>query len=370
MSSGKREPMGLYPGGGRPMLYDRLVEVMRAKHYSFRTQKAYVHWIGRYLRFHDYVHPRLLDAQDVNQFLSDLAARGRVAASTQNQALAGILFLYKHVLGSPMDTVETVLRARRPLRAPVVLTREEVCEVLAQMAGVSALVASLIYGSGARLMEALTIRLKDVDLSSGQLLVRDGKGAKDRTTTLPATLTSSLEGQFATVLRQHRSDLARGLGRVALPGALSRKYPNASSEPGWQWLFPASSHYVDSATGVYQRHHLHETVVQKAVAAAASRTGILKHVTPHTLRHSFATHLLQDSYDIRTVQELLGHESVKTTQIYTHVLNRGGLGVRSPLDTLAAGGLPAAGGLLSRHPGGITNPGSRAHKAILAGERG
>jgi integron integrase len=325
-------PLGLFEGQPSPRLYERTVQVFRAKHYSPRTEKAYLHWIGRYLRFFDMTHPRRLREQHVNTFLTDLAVEGNVAASTQNQALAALLFLYEHVLNEPLNRIEGVVRAQKPPRVPVVMSREEVSAVLSVTTGVPQLVCMLLYGCGLRLSEALNLRVKDLNFDRREVIVRDGKGAQDRVTMLPDSLRAPLQSHLRRVKTQHDADLAAGTGRVTLPGALSRKYPRADREWAWQWVFPARSHYVDRETGIRHRHHLHETAVQKAVRKAAHEAGIAKHATSHTFRHSFATHLLEGGYDIRTVQELLGHQDVRTTQIYTHVLNRGGYGVRSPLD--------------------------------------
>lgn len=333
--AGPRRPIGLYPGRDEPRLHDRLVEVLRTRHYSPRTERSYVHWIGRFLRFHDGRHPRELAEPDVNAFLSDLAVRGSVAAATQNQALSAVLFLYRHVLNQPLGRVEGIVRARRPKRVPVVLSRPEVQAVLAELDGTPKLVSMLQYGSGLRLLEALTVRVKDLDFDRGELTIRDGKGQRDRRTMLPRTLHSPLREHLRAVAAQHRADVQAGLGRVPMPTALARKFPGVDRDWAWQWVFSATGHYTDRDTGVRHRHHLHETVVQKALRQAVRRTGIGKRVTTHSFRHSFATHLLEDGYDIRTLQELLGHRSVRTTQIYTHVLGRGGLGVRSPLDGLS-----------------------------------
>ena len=326
--------LGLFPGRASPRLYDHVVEVLRTRHYSPRTIETYVHWIRRYSKFHEGRHPRELREDDVNAFLSDLAVRSKVAAATQNQALSAILFLYRHVLEQPLGRIEGIVRARRPKRLPVALTENEVCSVLELMAGTPKLVCQVLYGSGLRLLEALELRAKDIDFDRCELVVRSGKGDRDRVTMLPASLVDPLRFHLIGVREQHQSDLAEGLGRVPLPHALARKYKNADREWAWQRVFPASSHYTDRATGVRYRHHLHESVVQKAVRDAAKQSGISKRITTHTFRHSFATQLLKNGYDIRTVQELLGHEDVRTTMVYTHVLNRGGLGVRSPLDSL------------------------------------
>ena len=275
-----------------------------------------------------------MGAREAGAFLTSLAADRGVSASTQNQALSALLFLYREVLGDPLPFVEGVVRARRPHRLPVVLTRHEVRAVLGHLAGPARLVALLLYGGGLRLLEALTLRAKDVDLAGGELLVRGGKGAKDRRTVLPTVASRPLTAHLERVRRLHARDLARGAGRVALPGALAAKYPAAAREWGWQWVFPAARVYRDAATGEVRRHHLHESAVQRAVRAAVLRAGVAKPATCHTFRHAFATHLLEDGYDIRTVQELLGHADVRTTMIYTHVLNRGGRGVRSPADGL------------------------------------
>lgn len=307
------------------------------RHYSPRTLETYVSWIRRYIQFHDGSHPRELGEEEVNRFVSDLAVSRNVAAATQNQALAAVLFLYEHVLEQPLERIEGIVRARRPKRLPVVLTRDEVASMLSSLDGTPRLVCMLQYGSGLRLLEALQLRVKDLDFARGEVVVRDGKGQKDRVTMLPRALNEPLTEHLRAVRAQHEADLRRGLGRAPLPGALLRKYPTADRDWPWQWVFPATSHYTDRHSGVQHRHHLHESVVQKAVRQAAVRSGIGKRVTTHSFRHSFATHLLEDGYDIRTVQELLGHRSVKTTMIYTHVLNRGGRGVFSPLDRIGPG---------------------------------
>ena len=341
----RRSPLGMFPGQPTPRLYDRAVEVLRSRHYSRRTEEAYIHWIRRFILFHNHSHPRELAEGDVNRFLTHLAVKENVAASTQNQALAALLFLYEHVLEQPLERIEGVVRARKPKRLPAVLTRDEVEAVLAQLGGLPRLVCTLLYGSGLRLLEGLQLRVKDLDFGRGEITVRDGKGQKDRVTVLPEALHQPLEDHLRYVREQHEADLRVGLGRAPLPGALVRKYPNAEREWGWQWVFPASSHYLDRRTGIRHRHHLHESVIQRAVHEAVRRAGLAKPAASHTFRHSFATHLLEDGYDIRTVQELLGHKDVKTTMVYTHVLNRGGLGVHSPLDRLRKP--------MSVQPGGI-----------------
>ncbi|MBI3695385.1 MAG: integron integrase, partial [Acidobacteria bacterium] len=325
-----RSPLGLFPAQPTPRLYDRVVEVLRTRHYSRRTEEAYIHWIRRFILFCARAHPRELGEGDVNRFLTDLAVKENVAASTQNQALAALLFLYERVLERPLDRIEGVVRARKPKRLPVVLTRDEVAALLDRLDGVPRLVCRLLYGSGLRLLEALQLRVKDIDFGPGEITVRDGKGQKDRVTMLPGVLQEPLRDHLRGVRGQHEADVERGLGRAPLPDALVRKYPNADQEWGWQWVFPASSHYIDRRTGLQHRYHLHESVIQRAVHEAVRRAGLAKPAASHTFRHSFATHLLEDGYDIRTVQELLGHKDVKTTMVYTHVLNRGGLGVHSP----------------------------------------
>ncbi|MGH6690755.1 MAG: integron integrase [Gammaproteobacteria bacterium] len=314
---------------------DRVRRAVRVRHYSRRTEEAYATWIRRYIVFHDKRHPTELGADDIARFLSHLATDRHVSASTQNQALSAVLFLYRAVLGIDVGRVEAVVRAAVRPRLPVVLTRAEVSAVLAQMQGVPRLVALLLYGAGLRLQEALELRVKDVDMERRQITVRQGKGRKDRVTMVPAMVMAALTEHLERVQRQHERDRAAGEGRVALPDALDRKYPNASGEWAWQFVFPASRICRDPRWGPPCRYHLHESVVQRAVTAAVRRAGLAKRASCHTFRHSFATHLLEDGYDIRTVQELLGHADVSTTMIYTHVLNRGGLGVRSPADRLA-----------------------------------
>jgi len=318
------------PGG--PRLLDQVRGRLRLKHYSLRTEQAYLYWIRRYVRAWLPRHPAELDGAAVEAFLTGLATRDNVAASTQNQALAALLFLYREVLGIELPWMENVVRAKRPRRLPVVLSRAQVVRLLERLSGREALMAGLLYGSGLRLMECARLRVKDVDLERNELTIRDGKGGKDRMTVLPGALREALLRQLAEVRLLHSRDLACGLGRVHLPHALARKYPNAAAEPGWQYVFPATRISVDPRDGVRRRHHIDEKVLQSAVRRAAREAGFDKPVTPHTLRHCFATHLLESGADIRTVQELLGHKDVATTQIYTHVLNRGALGVLSPLD--------------------------------------
>ena len=327
-------------GPGRPgfrlavRLGDRARAAMRLRHLSPRTEEAYVHWMRRYYEFHGRRNPVQLRAEHVSAFLSALATRGRVSASTQNQALTAPLFLYRHVLGRDVPWFDDLVRARRPARLPVILAREEVRAVLSRMEGVPRLMATLLYGSGLRLLECCRLRVKDVDLARNQITVRRGKGDKDRVTMLRGAVKGELTAHLQQVRGQHQSDLAQGAGWVELPGALHRKLPSAGRDWAWQWVFPATRTYVHPETGQRRRHHLHETVVQQAVRRAVLAAGIPKRATCHTFRHSFATHLLEDGSDIRTVQELLGHKDVATTMIYTHILNRGPAGVPSPADRL------------------------------------
>ena len=317
---------------GKPRLLDQLREQIRVRHYSIRTEDVYVKWVRDYVRFHGLRHPAEMGAAEVEQFLSHLAVRRQVSASTQNQALSALLFLYKHVLRIELPWLDDVVRAKRPERLPVVLTREETQRLLALLEGEVALVAGLLYGAGLRLMEAVRLRVKDVDFARREILVRDGKGMKDRVTLLPQAVVVPLQLHLEQVAALHRSDLAAGFGEVYLPFALARKYPRAAAEWGWQYVFPAARLSVDPRSAVRRRHHLDEKKVQRAFKLAVRQAGLIKPVTQHTLRHCFATHLLESGQDIRTVQELLGHADVKTTMIYTHVLNRGTFGVLSPLD--------------------------------------
>ncbi|HZT60939.1 MAG TPA: integron integrase [Pyrinomonadaceae bacterium] len=315
-----------------PRLLDLVRQHTRTLHYSIRTEEAYVSWIRQFILFHGKRHPSEMGAPEVASFLSHLATERNVAASTQTQALSALLFLYRKVLELPIDWVENVERAKKPQRLPVVFTRDEVRALLAHLRGESWLMASLLYGSGLRLMECLRLRVKDVDLARLEIVVRAGKGDKDRVTMLPQSLVAPLERQLERVRALHGADLSEGYGRVYLPHALARKYPSAANEFCWQYLFPASRRSRDPRTGAVRRHHLAETALQKAVKEAVRKACIKKPGSCHTLRHSFATHLLEDGHDIRTIQELLGHADVQTTMIYTHVLNRGGRCVRSPLD--------------------------------------
>jgi len=315
-----------------PRLLERVRAGLRARHYSPRTEKAYVGWIRRFILFHHKRHPEDMSGAEVGVYLSNLASEDKVSASTQNQALAALLFLYQQVLGRDLEWLGDLVHAKRPKHVPVVLSRHEAHDVLDRLHGPSWLVGALLYGGGLRLLEALRLRVKDLDLDRHEITVRRGKGQKDRRTVLPSALVEQIRTHLATVKAQHDADLTLGAGAVALPEALARKFPSAPREWIWQWVFPATRTYHDPATGEVRRHHLHETVIQRAVRRAAITAHITKPVTPHTLRHSFATHMLEDGYDIRTIQELLGHRDVTTTMIYTHVLNRGACGVRSPLD--------------------------------------
>jgi integron integrase len=318
----------------RPLLLERVRDAIRTRHMSPRTEEAYVAWVRRFVLFHGKRHPRELGAPEVSEFLTALAVKDRVSASTQNQALGAILFLYREVLGQDLPWLGSVVRAKKPRRLPVVLTREEVRAILSHVDGATRLIVSLLYGSGLRLLEGLTLRVKDVDFGRNEITVRSGKGGKDRVTMLPVGARAPLGAHLRSVRAVHERDVRDGAGWVSLPSSLARKFPNAGREWPWQWVFPATRTYVDPETGHRHRHHLHETVVQRDFKAAVREAGLTKHATCHTLRHSFATHLLEDGYDIRTIQELLGHKDVATTMIYTHVLNRGGRGVRSPIDVL------------------------------------
>ncbi len=316
-----------------PTLLSILRERILARHYSLRTLQAYTAWVRRFVRFHGGRHPRELDVPQVRAFLTHLAKDRQVSASTQNQALAALLFLYREVLGIAMAAPTGQLHAKRPVRLPVVLTRSEVDGVLSQMTGVTGVMAIMLYGSGLRLMECCQLRVKDVDFARREVVVREGKGRKDRVTMLADRVVKPLEAHLQLVREQHARDVRAGAGYVALPGALRRKLGDRAARSwGRQWIFPATRLHRDRDSGERRRHHLHETVLQRAVSEAARVARIPKRVTCHTFRHSFATHLMEAGYDVRTIQELLGHEDLRTTMLYTHVLNRGGLGVRSPLD--------------------------------------
>ena len=320
--------------GRSPRLLDQVRELIRIRHYSIRTEQAYLQWIRRFIVFHGRRHPRELGADEVTAFLSHLAIQRNVAASTQNQALNAILFLYRDVLKCTLPWLENVQRARKPQRLPVVLTRDEMRAILAQMQGTAWLMAALIYGGGLRLLECLRLRVKDIDFQYRQLLIRDAKGQKDRVTLLPQNLLEPLRNHLVRVRTLHENDLREGYGCAHLPFALAKKYPSAEREWGWQYVFPSMRRSVDPRSGIERRHHAPEDSLQRAVRQAVHRAGVIKPASVHTLRHSFATHLLESGYDIRTVQELLGHADVKTTMIYTHVLNRGGKGVVSPFESI------------------------------------
>ncbi len=315
-----------------PKLLDQVRDKIRVKHYSIRTETQYLQWIKRFIYFHGRRHPRDLGAPEVEAFLSHLATEGNVSASTQNQALSALLFLYREVLGIDLPWMDTMVRAKKPQRLPVVLSRAEVALVLERMEGNYSLMARLLYGTGMRLMECCRLRVKDVDFERREILIRDGKGAKDRVTMLPEVLILPFQEHLAKRSLLYKDDLAKGMAGVFLPDALERKYPAAAAEWSWQYVFPAGSYSVDPRSGHERRHHIDEKLLQRAMKRAVAASGVVKLATPHTLRHSFATHLLESGYDIRTVQELLGHSDVSTTVIYTHVLNKGGKGVVSPLD--------------------------------------
>jgi integron integrase len=315
-----------------PRLLDRVRGKIRLKHYSIRTEQAYVDWIKRFVLHFDKRHPAEMGAPEVEAFLTHLAVQSKVAAATQNQAKAALLFLYREVLEQDLPWLQNVEQAKAPKRLPVVLTADEVQMVLSRLSGSHWMVAGLLYGSGLRIMEALRLRVKDVEFARGEILVREGKGFKDRITMLPAALIDPLKAHLKQVRGLHDQDLAEGFGEVYLPYALDRKYPNAARDWGWQYVFPSKNRSVDPRTGIVRRHHVQDQAIQRAIRQAVRDADISKPATPHTLRHSFATHLLEAGYDIRTVQELLGHSDVSTTMIYTHVLNKGGRGVTSPLD--------------------------------------
>lgn len=331
MSSGT--PPGAGPSG-QPRLLDRVRHAIRARHYSLRTEEAYVAWIRRYILFHNKRHPLEMAESEINAFVTHLAVEGPVSASTQTQALSALLFLYRHVLQKALPDLHTVIRAKRPGRVPTVLTRAEVRSILGRMYGTPRLIATLLYGTGMRLLEGLRLRVKDVEFGGNRILVRDTKGHRDRVVPLPAVVRAALPTWLSRVRRIHLDDLSRGFGGVYLPDAIARKYPGNERDWGWQYVFPAEHMSVDPRGQVERRHHLHETAIQRALRSAVVDLGISRRVSCHTFRHSFATHLLEEGYDIRTIQELLGHSDVKTTMIYTHVLNRGARGVRSPADLL------------------------------------
>jgi len=313
-------------------LLDQVSDAIRLKHYSLRTEQTYKDWIKRYILFHGKRHPKEMGIQEIQTFLTHLASEKNVAASTQNQALSAILFLYRHVLHIEIEFPTDIVRAQKSKTLPTVLTHQEAIAVINKMDGIPKIMTKILYGSGLRLMECLRLRVKDIDFGNHQIIVRDGKGQDDRFTILPDSLLHELDLHIQAVSIIHQKDIRQGFGEVHLPYALARKYPGAAKEWGWQYLFPALSRSIDPVSKKTMRHHADPSVLQKAIRGAAKKVRISKSVSPHTFRHSFATHLLQNGYDIRTVQELLGHKDVKTTMIYTHVLQRGGLAVKSPLD--------------------------------------
>jgi integron integrase len=319
---------------GKKKLLDQVSDIIRLKHYSIRTEETYLNWIRRYILFHKKRHPAEMGEEEISAFLTHLAVKEKVAAATQNQALNAIVFLYREVVKRDLGEIRDITWAKRPTRLPVVFTKEEARRVLDQLEGVNWLMASLLYGAGLRLMECMRLRVKDVDFAYKQIVVRDAKGSKDRTTMLPASVMEPLRRHMSKIKALHKAELEEGFGEVYLPFALEKKYRNASREWGWQYVFPSSMRSRDPRSGVVRRHHIAESVLQRAVKVAVRNSGITKPASCHTFRHSFATHLLEDGYDIRTVQELLGHKNVNTTMIYTHVLNKGAQAVRSPLDAL------------------------------------
>jgi integron integrase len=316
----------------KPKLLDQVRDVIRRKQYSIRTEQSYVDWIKRFILYHNKRHPREMAEGEVTQFLTHLARDRHVAPSTQNQALSALLFLYKDVLKQDIGWLENVERARRPTKMPVVLSHAELKRVFRHMHGVTKLMAGLLYGSGLRLMECVRLRVKDIDFESAQITVRDAKGGKDRVTMLPLNLAEALRRHLVRIRAQHEQDIEDGFGHVYVPFALSRKYPNAAKQWGWQYVFASSRLSTDPRTGKRRRHHMAEGILQTALKRAVDAAGIVKRANCHSLRHSFATHLLSRGYGIRTVQELLGHKDVSSTMIYAHVLNRPGIGVKSPLD--------------------------------------
>ncbi|NOZ60243.1 MAG: integron integrase [Calditrichaeota bacterium] len=315
----------------KPKLLDQLRSTIRTKHYSYRTEQTYVYWVKRFILYHGKRHPQTMSENEISQFINYLATKENVSASTQNQALCSIIFLYKNVLHQEIGDVK-ILWAKKPRHLPVVFTKEEAKKVLAEIKGINRLMANLLYGAGLRLSECLQLRVCDIDFEYKQITVRSAKGNVDRKTMLPEKITEPLKAHIKKVEKLHEKDLREGYGAVYLPYALRKKYPNADKEWKWQFVFPATKISTDPRTGIMRRHHIYETVLQKAVKTAIKRAGITKHAGCHTFRHSFATHLLEAGYDIRTVQELLGHKNVNTTMIYTHVLNKGGKGVKSPID--------------------------------------
>ncbi len=317
-----------------PELLEKIRQAVRVRNYSYRTEQAYLYWVEKFLRHFHYKHPAEMGTREISQYLNHLAVHLHLAASSQNQALSALLFLYREVLGIELNWMNTLIWAKKPKKIPTVFTQTEVQHVLSQLQGTHWLMASLLYGAGLRLMECLRLRIKDIDFGYLQIVVRDGKGHQDRLTILPQKLITPLQQQIAFVKKIHQIDLQEGFGEVYLSYALERKYPNANRELRWQYLFPSQVRSIDPRSGKERRHHLHHTVLQEAIKEAIKKAGIQKTGSAHTLRHSFATHLLENGYDIRTVQELLGHKSLQTTMIYTHVLKRGGHAIRSPLDSM------------------------------------
>ncbi len=329
----ERSPVRAVDNPGKPKLLDQFREALRSRHYSRRTEQTYSQWVKRFIYFHKMRHPKEMGEAEINAFLTYLAVKKKISSSTQTQALSALLFLYRHVLNREIGDLE-IIRARKPKRLPVVMTKSEVKSVLSNLKGDKWIIANLLYGSGLRLMECLRLRVHDIDFSSNQITVRDGKGNQDRIAILPMAVKKPLAAHLNKVKKIHDEDVKRGYGKVIMPYALERKYPNASLEWRWQWVFPQAELWRNKETGARGRHHLHESIVQKSVKDAVTKAGLIKRATCHTFRHSFATHLLEDGYDIRTVQELLGHKDLNTTMIYTHVLNKGPAGVRSPADNL------------------------------------
>jgi integron integrase len=324
----------MVPEGRQPKLLDKLREALRSRHYSPRTENTYCQWVKRFIFYHNVRHPAEMAEVEINAFLTHLAVKEKVSASTQTQALSALLFLYRQGLDREICDLGKLIRARKPKRLPVVMTRTEVREVLGNLPEDKRLMVGLLYGAGLRLMECLRLRVQDIDFGNREIMIRNGKGGKDRRTMFPDTLAAPMREHLARVKLQHDRDLAEGWGRVQLPNALESKFPNAPFQWRWQWVFPQENRWKNVKTGEEGRHHIHETLLQRAIKEAVARAGLVKRIGCHTFRHSFATHLLEDGYDIRTIQELLGHKDVSTTMIYTHVLNKGGKGVRSPFDAL------------------------------------